>query len=91
MVLRLVKTLPVTHPHIYESTLRLETLRVRYENDVLHVRAEGTVRRDRVERIPARLDLFRRELEEKVGEPVIMEIEAIPVDVVLFRSASDGD
>ncbi len=49
MVLRLVKTLPVTHPHIFESTLRLDTLRVRTEDDVLHVRAEGTVARDKVE------------------------------------------
>ena len=91
MVLRLVKTLPVTHPHTWESTLRLDTLRVRREDDVLHVHAEGTVPRDKVEGLPARLELFRHELEEKVGEPVIFEIEAIPVDIVLFRSAPDGD
>jgi uncharacterized membrane protein len=91
MVLRLVKTLPVTHPHTFERTLRLDTLRVRTEDDVLHVRAEGTVPRDKVDGVPARLDLFRRELEEKAGEPVIVEIEAIPVDIVLFRSAPDGD
>ena len=91
MVLRLVKTLPVTHPHTFESTLRLDRLRVRREDDVLHVHAEGTVARDRVEGLPARLELFRHELEEKAGEPVIIEIEAIRVDIVLFRSAPDGD
>ena len=91
MVLRLVKTIPVTHPHTFESTLRLDTLRVRHEDDVLHVRAKGTVARDKVEGLPARLELFRNELEKKPGEAVIVEIEAIPVDIVHFRSAPDGD
>jgi hypothetical protein len=49
------------------------------------------VARDKVEGIPARLDLFRHELEEKAGEPVILEIEAMQVDIVLIRSAPDGD
>ena len=91
MVLRLVKTLPVTHPDTYESSLRLDTLRVRREDDVLHVLGEGTMLRDGLEGYPARLELFRRELEEKAGEPVIVEIEAVPVDIVHFRSAPDGD
>ena len=47
--------------------------------------------RDRVEGLPARLDLFRHELEEKVGEPVIIGVEVVPVDIVHFRSAPDGD
>lgn len=91
MVMRLVKTLPVTHPHIFDSTITLDTLRVRREDDVLHVLAKGTVGRDRVAGIPARLELFRHLLEEQAGEPVIIEIEAIPVDTVFFRSAPDGD
>ena len=91
MVLRLVKTLPVTHPHTFESTLRLDRLRVRREDDVIHVRGEGTISRDMLEDYPEKLELFRHELEKKTGEPVIIEIEAIPVDIVLFRSAPDGD
>jgi uncharacterized hydrophobic protein (TIGR00271 family) len=87
MVLRLAKTLPVTHPEIFESTLQLNTLRVRDEDGVLHVRAEGTVAYDKVEGLPARLELFRRELEKKAGEPVIIEVEAVPIEVLLFRSA----
>lgn len=64
---------------------------MRHEDDVLHVRAEGTVPRDKIEGIPARLDLLRDELEKRVGETVIVEIEAIPIDIVHFRSAPDGD
>jgi hypothetical protein len=37
------------------------------------------------------MELFRHELEEKAGEPVIIEIEAIPVDIVNFRFAPDSD
>jgi hypothetical protein len=91
MVLRLVKTLPVTHPHTWESTLRIDILRVRTEDDVIHVHGEGTVSRDKVEGLPARMELFRHELEEKAGEPVIIEIEAVPVDIVNFRFAPDSD
>jgi uncharacterized hydrophobic protein (TIGR00271 family) len=91
MVLRLVKTMPVTHPHIFESTVKFATLRVRDEDDVIHVSVEGTIPSDKVEGLPARLELFRHELEKKVGEPIIIEIEAIPIDVVLVRSAPDGD
>jgi uncharacterized membrane protein len=90
MVLRLVKTLPVTHPHTFESTLRLDTLRVRREDDVLHVHAEGTVLHDKVEDLQERLDLFRDVLEEKAGVPVVAEIEAIPIEIVRVRAAPDG-
>jgi len=91
MVLRLVKTLPVTHPHTFESTLQLDTLRVRYEDDVVHVRAEGTVSRDKAEGLQERLELFRDELEKKAGEPVVFEVEAIPIDILRFRAAPDGE
>jgi uncharacterized hydrophobic protein (TIGR00271 family) len=91
MVLRLVKTLPVTHPHTFESTLRLDTLRVRTEKDVIHVLGEGSVARNKVEGLPARLRLLRRELEKKAGQPVIIEIEAVAVDVVRVHSAPDPD
>jgi hypothetical protein len=91
MVLSLLKTLPVTHPDAWESTMQLDTLRVRHEDDVLHVRGEGTVARDRVEGLPARLELIRDELEKRAGEPVVIEIEVKPVDILLFRSPPDGD
>jgi hypothetical protein len=91
MVLRLVKTLPITYPDTWERTLQLDTLRVRIEDDVLHVRGEGSVARHAVEGIPARLELFREELEKKTGEPVIIEIEAKPVDILLFRSPPEFD
>ena len=89
MSLRLVKTLPITHPHTFESTLRLETLRVREENETIVVRGEGFISRDKVEGLESRLKLFQNELEKKVGEPIIIEVEAVPVDILNFRVTSN--
>jgi uncharacterized hydrophobic protein (TIGR00271 family) len=91
MVLRLVKTLPVTHPHLYERALRLDALRVRHQDDVYYVRGDGRIPRDMLEGYPEQLELFRSELEKRVGESVVIEIEAIPVDIVHFSAAPDGD
>jgi len=37
------------------------------------------------------LELFRDELEKKIGEPVVIEVEAIPVDILHFRAVPNGD
>ena len=89
MVLRLIKTLPVTHPHLFEKTVELDTLRVRYEDDVLYVRVGGTVPRDKVDGLHERLKLFRDELEKRAGEPVFLELKANPVDIIEFRATPD--
>jgi hypothetical protein len=91
MVLRLVKTLPVTLPHTWEHSLRLDTLRIRHEEDGLLVEAAGTLPRDKVEGFQSRMDLFRDELEKEAGIPVTLEIEARQVDILLIRSVPDRD
>ena len=90
VALRLMKTLPVTHPHIFESTLRMNTLRVRHEDDVLYVHAEGTVLHDKVGDLQENLDVFRDVLEEKAGVLVVAEIEASPIEIVRVRAVPDG-
>jgi hypothetical protein len=90
MVLRLMKTLPVTHPHIFERTLQFDTLRVREEDGARLVHVEGTVPRDKADGMQKRLDLFRDELENKAGEPIVIEVEAIPIEILRFRAAPDG-
>jgi uncharacterized hydrophobic protein (TIGR00271 family) len=89
--LRLFKTLPVTHSHIFEGIGRLDTLRVRYENNLLHIHVEGMVARDRVEGSQDRLKLLRLLLQEKVGEPLVLLFEVIPVDILHFVSQPQGD
>jgi len=90
IALRLVKTLPVTHPHTFERSLRLDALCVRHNDDgILHIRTRGTMPRDKLKGFPARLQLFRQELEKQVGEPVIIDVDAVSVDIRHFRSAPD--
>ena len=84
--LRLLKTLPVSHPHIFEAGGRIDMLRVRYQEDLLHIHVEGVIARDRVQGAQKRLDLIRHLLEEKIGEPLVVKFEVIPVDIVSFQS-----
>jgi uncharacterized hydrophobic protein (TIGR00271 family) len=89
--LRLIKTLPKTHPHIFQFRGRLDTLRVRYQDDVLNIHLEGEMPRDRIVDGQARLDLFRKYLEDKIGEPATVTFEIVPVEVLSFRSAAEDE
>lgn len=88
--LTLIKTLPKTHPHIFEFKGRLDTLSIRYQDGVLSVHMEGELPSGRVADGQARLDLFRRFLEDEVGEPVDVTFEIVPVEVLSLRSSA-GD
>ena len=88
-VMRLAKTLPEAEPDHFINTLQLATLRVRVEDDIYYVHGEGVMPRDKVEGAQARLEFFQRALQEKIGEPVIMEMEVTPVDLVQIRAAPD--
>ena len=87
--LRLIKTLPVTHPS-YENMLQIDALRVRHQDDAFVIHAEGNIEKDMLDGYPELLELFRSELEKKMGESVVIEVEAIPVDILHFRAAPDG-
>ena len=91
MVLRLMKTLPVTHPHTFERTVDFDILRVRDEDGVLLVHVEGTVPRDKADGLQERMELVHDELEKKAGEPVIIEAELIPIDIMRYRVVPHGD
>ena len=84
--LRLFKTLPVSHPDIFEAGGRIDMLRIRYQDDLLHIHVEGVISRDRVQGAQERLDLLRLLLEEKIGEPLVVKFEVIPVDILNFQS-----
>ena len=83
MVLRLVKTLHKTYPE-FETSLKLETLCVRVKDDVYQVQAEGNIPYNKLDDFPEQLKLFRDELQKRVGKPVVIKIEAIPVDTLVF-------
>ena len=79
----------MTHPHAWESAIRVQTLGVREENGIIYLHGEGFIPRDKVGRLEERLKILQTELEKQVGEPVILEIEAIPIDVLNFHIDSN--
>ena len=88
-VLRMFKTLPVSHPQIFEAAEGLSTLRLSYQNDILNIHVEGMLRKKKLQGAQERLNFLRLLLEEKIGEPLVLDFEMIPVGFVKFRSAPD--
>jgi uncharacterized hydrophobic protein (TIGR00271 family) len=85
--LQLFKALPVSHPHIFkEANMRLDQLRIRYQDDLLHIHVKGVISKERVQGAQERLDLLHRFLEEKIGEPLVLKFVVIPVDFMSFQS-----
>lgn len=89
--LRLINTLPLTHPDVFEFRGRLTALRVRYQDGLLHIHAEGAMQKDRIADGQRRIELFRELLEQSIGEPLSLKFEIIPVEIRHFRSAPEND
>ena len=61
-------------------------LRVRYQDDLLHIHVEAATPRDRIQGANERLDLLRVLMEEKIGESLVIDFEVTPVDILHFQS-----
>lgn len=87
--LRLMVKLTEERPDLVRGHEKIDAITVSFENDVLHVLVEGVMPRTLVageaERV-ARVNRIRRILSEDIGEPAILEVEMIPVDVIRVRS-----
>jgi uncharacterized hydrophobic protein (TIGR00271 family) len=91
-VLTRFKMLTVSHPHLFKAGPGIDKLSLRYQNDILHVHAWARVQNNVVQTGGAqeRLDLLRHFLEEEVGEPLVLVLDAIPVELIKVRSAPDN-
>lgn len=69
------------------SAVKIERVNVAYRDDILHVNIKMFVTRNHLEGAQERLDEFRALLSHEIGEPVVIEIGAIPIDYIEFRSA----
>ncbi len=85
-VVRLTVKLAALRPDIVSGRGRLETLNVNYRDGLLHVYADGFTPKDRMEDLQERLDEFREILSADIGEPVVLDMDVIPVDIVSVRS-----
>jgi uncharacterized hydrophobic protein (TIGR00271 family) len=85
-VVRLSVKLAAVRPDIVSGRGRLESLSVNYRNGVLHVYADVFSPKDRMKNLQERLDEFREILSVDIGEPVVLDLDVIPIDIVSVRS-----
>jgi hypothetical protein len=71
---------------------KFESLNVIYRDGLLHANASILLPKDQLVDKPGapnlqkRVDLFREYLSKDIGEPVVMEFEVIPVDMIHISS-----
>ena len=93
-VVRLIAKLPHVRPDIVTGRTKLESINVTYRDGLLHVNVEGFLPKDELADKPGtpdlqkRVDLFEEYLSEDIGEPVVVEFDVIPVEMIHISSQS---
>ncbi|MGI9510557.1 MAG: DUF389 domain-containing protein [Geminicoccaceae bacterium] len=83
---RLITKLSESRPDIVSGEGRIESVSVNYRNGVLHVAIDGFTSRKHLGGLQRDADQFRRFLSKEIGEPVVVDLDAIGVDIVHVRS-----
>jgi len=87
--LRLAVKLAEDRPDLISGREKIESIKVDFRDDVLFVSIEGFIPRDlltgEAERT-ARVDRLRQVLSDDIGEPVVLEVDLVPIDVISVRS-----
>ena len=76
---------------------RIDALNVNYHGDTLYVQIEGIAPRPKQDmsheemeqKLRTSVDLFQDELEQRLKEPVIVEIDVIPVELISVSSGGE--
>ncbi|MDJ0607610.1 MAG: DUF389 domain-containing protein [Kiloniellales bacterium] len=66
---------------------KIDRIHVSYRVGVLYVTIDMFASRENLEDAQARLDEFRRIVEQDIGEPVVIEVDVVPIEILQFRSA----
>ena len=86
-VLRLAVKLAATREDSILRKGKIETIYVTTRNGLIHVSADGYTRKDAMSDVQERADQFQKMLSADIGEPVTLEFDIIPVEIVKIRSA----
>ncbi len=86
-VLRLAVKLAATREDSILRKGKIESIYVTTRNGLIHISADGYTQKDAMTNAQERLNEFQKLLAADIGEPVIMELDLIPVDIVRIRSA----
>ena len=96
-VLGLLASIPNEYPHMFSGQGRIDALNVNYHGDTLYVQIEGIAPRPKQDmsheemeqKLRTSVDLFQDELEQRLKEPVIIEIDVIPVELISVSSGGE--
>ena len=90
-VVRVLAKLALIRPDLVSGEGKIESIHVTYRDDLLHVNIDGFAPRTAMREqggldAQERLDVFREYLSADIGEPVVVEIDFIAVDMFHLRS-----
>ncbi len=85
-VLRLVVKLAASRPDLITGQGRLESMNAQYRDGRLHVSLVAFVPKSYASNVEERMHSFRKIISADVGEPIVLEIDAVPVEVIHVRS-----
>jgi uncharacterized hydrophobic protein (TIGR00271 family) len=71
---------------VHSSSIKIEKIDVKYRDDVLHVIADIFATRNNLKGAQQRIDKFQTALSAEIGEPIVVEVDIIPIDLVQIRS-----
>ena len=90
-VVRLIHKLPHVRPDIVSGRTKMDKIHVNYREGVLRVGIDGFVPRDMLVDKPGatdlqeRINLFQEYLSRDIGEPVWVDFDVIPVEMIEMR------
>ena len=76
----------MTFSPIKGSSIQIENINVDYRDDVLHVFVNLLATQDHLDNVQERVDQFRADLSDEIGEPVVVEVDIIPINLIQVRS-----
>ena len=94
-VISLIMTLPQKYPHVFTGQGRVDHVHVNYFGNSLHVDIEGLFPHPNLTseemflKIQDAVDIFQAELQKDIDSPVIVELNAIPIDMINYESGGE--
>jgi uncharacterized hydrophobic protein (TIGR00271 family) len=85
-IVRLLTKLSAQRTDIVSGRGKIDSIQVSYRDGLLHVNIDGLSPKDTMDDAQRRADVFRQFLSVEIGEPLVLELDMIPVEMVQIRS-----
>jgi uncharacterized hydrophobic protein (TIGR00271 family) len=89
MALRILATLGSVSPETFAAQAKIESVAVTYRGDDLYIYIDAIAPREVTENLQEKLDDFQQVLAAILEEPVNMELDVIPVDLIHVESGPE--